>query len=235
MATFLTQKNVKMMGIAGLVVITALGGAFVVQPTVAKIQSQATEISDAQANMDLLSSKKSGLQLAKDTYPEVQKVNATLVNQFPELAQVPELLDAITAGAVAVGINPADISSITFYPPTIKAPEVPVTPEEGEEVTTVSTGEYAEMEVNISITGSPLQIEQFMAYLNTMDRVMIISGFSVDVKQVSDSRREASLSLTGKTFIYKEILSPEQVAEQAKLDAENPTDEAPVDQTPITD
>lgn len=237
MATLLTQKTVKFLGIAGIVILLAGGGVMVVQPLITQVQAQASEIQSAKDEIDAKTASRDKLKAAKTNYTTVKATNDDLLKQFPELAQVPELLDAVTAGAVSTGIPASDLSSLTFSAPAIKIPVVaavapaatdtkedaapePATPAPAD--TVVSSGDYAEMEVGIAIKGTPTQIQDFLAYLNKMDRVMIISAFSVDVAKDEESgSNTATLALTGTTFIYKAIKTPDEIIAQSAASAKN--------------
>jgi hypothetical protein len=71
-------------------------------------------------------------------------------------------------------------------------------------------GEFATIEVAMSVTGSPEALQRFMDYLNRADRAFIISTFSI-----SKSGGEDQLALTGKIFVYPAIVTPdEQLAAQ---------------------
>lgn len=239
----LTQKTVKFLGIVGLVAVTAVGATVVAQPMFNSIQSQASDIQNAKDGISSMTTQRDQLQKAKVDYPQVQKVNDQLSRQFPSLAQVPELLDTITAGAVSVGIDPSNITSITFAAPTVKTPTVPAatggstsgsssspSPSPSPSPSSAppapagaqanagvgSGGDYATMDVGISIQGSPEQTQQFLTYLNKMDRAMIIKKFSVDIAQKDNAGIKASLSLTGTVFVYKAILTPTEQANQTK-------------------
>lgn len=258
MATLITQKTVKFLGIAGIVVLIAAGGVLVVQPLITQVQSQASEIQSAEDQIDTMTTSRDQLKDSKTNYNIVKATNDELLLQFPELAQVPELLDTITAGAVGTGIPASDLSSLTFSAPAITVPTVAaVAPaaeaapaEEAAEAadaaaapapadTVVSAGDYAEMEVGIAIKGSPTQIQEFLTYLNTMDRVMIISAFSVDVaKDAETGQSDATLAITGTTFIYKSILTPDQIIAQsdaaATVTEDTATDVVPSGGTEVT-
>lgn len=252
----ITQKTVKFVGVASLVIVTALGGVLVAQPLYNQVTTQNAELTSVQDELTTMQTARDGLDTAKDQYDDIQAINDQLKAQFPELANVPDLLDSITLGAVESGITPTDISSITFGNPTVAVPAVPEVapttegeaPAEGETPpaddaaaapadgatadTTVSTGEYAEMEIGIAATGNPQAIQQFLSYLNTMDRVMIINTFSVDTTEAEDTGAVSNLSLTGKVYIYKAILTPEQSLQQAEQVAAG---EVPADGTVTED
>ena len=227
MAAILTQKTVKALGIATLVILTVGGGMLVGQPLYNSIQTQAEELDAANSSITTLEASKTSLEKSKADYPAVAAIDATLLGQFPQLAEVPVLLDVITAGAVSTGVSPSAISSMTFSSPAIAvpviAPVAEVAPEEGAETdaaaeaappadvsTVATTGEFATMEVGLSISGSPTQMQDFLKYLNTMDRAMTITGFSIADGEAGAGSK--TLSLTGTVFIYKAIPTPTDVS-----------------------
>jgi hypothetical protein len=228
MAAILTQKTVKALGIATLVLLTIGGGMLVGQPLYNNIQTQTTELKDAEASIKTLEDAKAALEESKANYPAVEAIDNGLLAQFPELAEVPILLDVITAGAVSTGVNPNAISSMTFGAPVISVPvvaavaEAPAAEDAAAEtppaedaaaaadVTTVATsGEFATMEIGLSISGTPTQMQNFLTYLNTMDRAMIITGFSISDGEGGEGTK--TLSLTGTVYIYKGIPGPTEI------------------------
>ena len=214
----LTQKTVKIIGIAAVAIIGLGGGVLVGQPMVSSIQTQSEELVSVQDQVTAMETNNIALEKSKTDYPTVKRINEQLVTQFPELAQVPELLDIITAGAISSGISPNNISSITFADPEVSVPQVVAAPsaettteEEAAAApvdTTASAGEFATLEIGINITGSARQLESFLNYLNNMDRAFIVNGFSVTTNQDGVSE----LSLTGDVFIYKAIPTPESAS-----------------------
>lgn len=220
----LTQKTVKLMGIVGVSILAIGGGALLGQPLFNSYNERSAELETIQAEVDRSQDSLNALLAAQSNFEAIDRINQQLVIQFPELALVPELLDTLTAGAVASGISPSNIPSITFGQPTISIPIIaPVAePVEGEEaaapITEVSTNEFAVMEVGITITGSEAELEQFLSFLNEMDRAFLVSSFSIS----SGEDGIKTLALTGKTFIYNTILTPEQIiAQNNAADANN--------------
>ena len=233
MAAILTQKTVKALGIATLVILTIGGGMVVGQPLYNNIQAQATELGESKTSIAGLEKSKADLQKAKADYPAVSAIDSTLLAQFPELAEVPILLDVITAGAVSTGVSPSAISSMTFGAPVITEPQVADTtadapPADAEAAPAVdgaaapadgvaapaavsavaASGNFATMEIGLSISGSPTQMQNFLTYLNTMDRAMTVTGFSISASSNGGNEGDKTLSLTGTVYIYKGIAGP---------------------------
>ena len=123
----LTQKTVKFVGIASLVIVTALGGVVVGQPLYNHIKTQSDELSSTQEELATAQKSRNGLEEAKSQYPAISEINAQLTKKFPDLANVPGLLDTLTAGAVQSGMAPSDITAISFSNPTVATPVVPAT------------------------------------------------------------------------------------------------------------
>lgn len=244
MAAILTQKTVKALGIATLVILTIGGGMVVGQPLYNNIQAQATELEESKTSIAGLEKSKADLQKAKADYPAVSAIDSTLLAQFPELAEVPILLDVITAGAVSTGVSPNAISSMTFGAPVITEPQVadtaaPPADAETEAAPAVdgaaapadgaatdaavsavaSTGNFATMEIGLSISGSPTQMQNFLTYLNTMDRAMTVTGFSISASSNGGNEGDKTLSLTGTVYIYKGIAGPTEAVPAPAEDA----------------
>lgn len=247
MAAILTQKTVKALGIATLVILTIGGGMVVGQPLYNNIQAQATELEESKTSIAGLEKSKADLQKAKADYPAVSAIDSTLLAQFPELAEVPILLDVITAGAVSTGVSPSAISSMTFGAPVITEPQVADTtadappadaeaeaapavdgaaaPADGDAAApaavsaVASTGNFATMEIGLSISGSPTQMQNFLTYLNTMDRAMTVTGFSISASSNGGNEGDKTLSLTGTVYIYKGIAGPTEAVPAPAEDA----------------
>lgn len=219
----LTQKTVKLIGTVGVVILAVGGGALIGQPLFNSYSERTAELESVQAEVDRSQQNLASLQASQANFETIDEINQALVVQFPELALVPELLDTLTEGAVRSGISPEDIPSITFGTPTIFVPTVPpVTeaPAEGEEteetpVAPVATNEFAIMEVGITILGTEQELEEFLTFLNEMDRAFIVSGFSIS----SGEGNTKTLSLIGETFIYNTILTPEEIIAQNNANA----------------
>lgn len=251
----LTQKTVKFVGIASLVIVTALGGVVVGQPLYNHIKTQSDELSSTQDELATAQKSRNGLLTAKQQYPAIEEINAQLSKKFPDLANVPELLDTLTAGAVQSGMSPSDITAISFGNPTVSTPVVPATTggasgtpssgssaapsaapsaaassapanggtaTEGAGNTSVASGSYADMEIGISAKGSPENVQKFLDYLNKMDRAMTINTFSV-TQADSEDGKGATLSLTGKVYIYKKISTPVETEKQATQQSNSST------------
>lgn len=228
----LTQKTVKLVGIVGVALLAVGGGALIGQPLFNGYTEKTAELVAIQDEVDRSQQNLSSLQAAQTNFELIDSINQELVVQFPELALVPELLDTITAGAVQSGISPSDIPSITFGSPEINIPVIPPTveePAEGEEageappVTEVATNEFAVMEVGISIIGTETELEEFLNFLNEMDRAFVISSFSISTGEGNIK----NLSLTGETFIYNTILTPEELIAQANAEQGGEVTEEP--------
>jgi hypothetical protein len=252
-----TKKTVRLMGISSIVILTTLGAVTVVQPLITNVKTQNEAVSTAKEEIEAISASRDNLAGSRDNYEEIVEVNNQLITQFPELAEVPQLLDIITQGAVQSGINPANISSLTFAAPAVVAPVVAAdtakvagddieaealaagggaeggapaaegaapaaaAPAAGAADVTVSTGEFAEMEIGINAEGTSDSVQRFLSYLNTMDRVMLINGFSIEGGAPNETGgvSNTTVSLTGKVFVYKKIPTPEEILAQSEEEA----------------
>lgn len=245
MPSLLTQKTVKFIGIAGIVILAIGGGTLIIQPTIGNIQTQASTIQSAKDQVSTIMVSKDTLSLAKANYSKVSLINKALLKQFPSLANIPELMTALSTGATESGMSPSDISSITFAAPAIQIPVIapptttkaskssksstppaaptaqPAAPAAGSAPTgsagsantTVSTGDFATMDVGISVDGTPHQIQEFLNYINKMNRVMIVSAASITVApgKTNMDASAATLSITGTTYIYRHIQTPAEL------------------------
>lgn len=74
--------------------------------------------------------------------------------------------------------------------------------------TTVSAG-YGELELSVNITGSPVQIQNFLNFLNGLERAVIIQGVSLSPE--GESGETVALSFSAKTYVYAQIPDPTEV------------------------
>lgn len=226
MAIVLTKKTVKLAGIA-VIVIGAIAGTYLVAtPLVNSYQSQQEDISTSNSQLEIQKASLDSLRIAKENYPEVQKIDQELRSQFPDLAQTQELLNTIVAGLTSSGLNENNISSVEFKAPnktTATAPAIkdttttPTTPQTNTNPgdKTISTsgnvGEFATVEVSLSINGNPDSLKKFLDYMNNAERAFIITKFSISKAASKDSPDSKNLSLTAKVFIYPAIDTPNAI------------------------
>lgn len=244
----LSKKLIKVLGIA-LIAIILLGGWFGVgQPLLNQSNTQATELKSAQDSLTAQTTKLAELSNVEANIDVVNQINSDLLNKFPELADVPGLLDSIGNAAAVSGIAAENITQVNFGTPALveAAPAAGATegaaegtteggdtsatpaPTEGAAAPTdgevVSTSKLANMTVDITVIGTTAQFQSFLGQLKSMDRGFTIGNFSIATSGEDDS----TLTLKGTTFIYSHIATPDETLEgQAPVDDAATGDQAP--------
>lgn len=234
MAKF-SKRNIKLVGIASVGVIAIAGFFVVISPLINQQGIQATERSDAEEKITKMEDQLITVATVENNYPEVKAVNDQLAVQFPSLASVPTLLNAISLASLQAGIAPENITALGFTTPALvesaaPAPAAPAptdgaAPVEGEldaagekavtdtadsaPAQTTTSDKLASMDITLSVSGSPRQFESFLNNLAGMDRVIIVTGAGVSGGSAEDPAG-GSLSLQAKTYLYERILSPEE-------------------------
>lgn len=224
----LTKRYVIIIGTIASVAIAGLGVNYAVLPSIGSIQEAQTNIQDAESSRDMMQTRLTGLETAKDQFESIQAINSDLALQFPETGQTQLLLDQLFIGAALSGMSTNQIKSIDFSPPTIQTPEIPVAaaptetapPAEGEatpspadtatppaaDAQTALPEGFATLEFSLSLEGSPQQIQAYLNYLNSLQRVVTIR--EATISQASDDGGLYTLALSATTYVYRAIPLP---------------------------
>lgn len=235
MALTITQKTAKLLG--GVVLgIVALGGVYLLDyPLLAEYQEAETAVSDAQTQVDTMSSNITRLNQSKTNFETIETIDQDLKVQFPQAMLSREVLQSIfTTLAAQSGINTEDVLSIEFQPPQIHSPEGgsvnvsqlqqeqavagegedPVAAAEAAAAATANAlaGTYATMQISISVVGPPQNLMRYLYNLNAWQRAIIINqiGFA-DSSTPSCGEDCDTLSFSGTIFIYPAIPVPDAI------------------------
>lgn len=218
---FKTIKGVKLISFLALFLIVAAGTMLVAYPLFTSSQKFAEEYSTAESERITAEDKLVTLQQVKDTIDQVIKLDGESARAFPSSANTPELVDDITSAATSAGLSVSNITDLTTGVPVLAvgavgAPtEVPAeAPAEGEADAAVAaspdapaTSTLAEMTITLSAEGSLNELIRFSENLKSDDkRNMLISTYSIG--KAGTENASYNLTITGKTYIYNEILPP---------------------------
>lgn len=227
-----TKKSVVIGGAIVGALVLALGANFVILPAVNSIGEVNTAIEEAQFAKDDADTLLIKAQTDQKDYDAVKSLDQSLIGQFPDTGETQLLIETIQQGALDSGIPPTQLTSIGFTAVTLKTPTVeetppadpaattegdgaaPVSEELATEVstpaadTTVSAG-YGELELSVNITGSPVQIQNFLNFLNGLERAVIIQGVSLSPE--GENGETVALSFSAKTYVYAQIPDPTEV------------------------
>ena len=126
---------------------------------------------------------------AKNQIPAAEQQIALLAQKFPKEAGVIELQSEITAMVNKAGISTANILSITVAKPTLNA-----------------TGDSADMNVSVSISGNYSQLSQFVNSLYNIKRGIAIESVSLSSNTTTTKGSSSYvLNLSAKTFLLQPV------------------------------
>lgn len=231
----MSKRNIKLLGfsligILILIVVVAAGLPLLNQTT-----AQSAEITQEEDNLTTLQQQLATLQGVQEKYPAVDQINQELAAKFPNIQQGSDLLDNISIAAIGAGMSPSQVTNITIAPPAVVTPPVVATPTEtpaeggdavdaaedaaadaapeatdgatppaaGEEAGSGSS--IAAMAVTLSVEGTPEQLQEFLTQMSNMTRVVKIQGVSF----ASTEDGKSTLAITGESYLYAVIPSPE--------------------------
>lgn len=227
MAFILTKKYVIALGAVGCLAIAGIGFNYSVTPTMDRINASQEAVTTAESDVATMESKIASLQTAQSQFPEVQKIDTKLSEQFPSEGGVQNLLSLIVQGANSQGIPASQVTSINFSAPELvvaspaagatetpaastAAPAQTAPTASGTDATATapaaqtSFGEgFAQVAISLTLSGSPEQIQGFLKYINEMPRVVV-------VKQASMTNNDGTvvLSMSAKGYLFRPITTP---------------------------
>lgn len=226
MANKLSKKAIKFIGFAGIGILLLGGGVLVGNPLLSEISGQTAELKTATANTDTLKNRIATLTKLKTDNPAVDKINVALLTQFPELANVPALLDSISASADTAGISADNITNVGFTIPKLetatpsttgaKTPDAPAAKADAPAISSSAAptaggaagSSLASMDVSITVKGDTGQFQVFLKQLTSMGRVFTVKTFNIAVAAATPSGPGGSLTISGTTYLYKHIQAP---------------------------
>lgn len=233
MANILTQKTVKILGIVGLVAVLGAGVGLVAQPAFKQVTEAQENKGIAEEELALIETQFANLQGVQQNYDATLENAELLATMFPSTVESKEFVNQLVLASVDAGLSPLNMSTITINAPALPDPtasaaptpepaeEEPAEGEEGgegvirnpegaatpDEITGPATGNMAEVEINLSVSGNPENLTSFLNNLNTMDRALKIKTFSIRTTEEGPPE----MSLTGTIYSYKYIPNAEEV------------------------
>jgi Tfp pilus assembly protein PilO len=232
----MNKKNIKLIGIAGIALLTVAGVGLIGLPIVTQTQTWAAEVEQSEASNQQLKTQLSGLENTKSQLANIQAINDELAIRFPNLPNGTDLLQNISSAASTAGIGAAGIESIAISAPSLivdtAAADAAAAPavegEEGDEaaaavpVAETPASNVASMDISLSIQATSDQILSFSREFNNMSRTIKIKTASIS----GGAEGASTFALTGVAYLYASILPPEVTEEAA------PTEETPIEETP---
>ncbi len=200
--TSMSRVTVARIGFVLIFIVLALISWFMVlapraeQATSLTTQAEDTDLRNL-ALMKQLRQTKDELQDA----PAVAQRAQELLAQMPQTADLPAVLDQITAAAVEAGIDPNEVSTISTGIPT------PVT-----ETGLPADVQLAQMSVSLTATGSRQQVYDFLDNLQSLDRSLLVNSTQVSQPTDLEAQTNVTLQVVGTMFVLQSAL-PDLVAQ----------------------
>ena len=189
-----------------------------------------SSISQAESEVGLMQSQRDGFLQAKNMYPQLEQIDASLRTRFPEIADNDGLISQLSIALASSGIGSSSLT-LTFSPPEILAPTFTEAPlpevvdesaDAGEEMPIEdpaampvdmnggeSLSDMAKMDIAIAVEGDDQQIVQFLNVLHSADRAIVVKKFSV---QKNIETQVNQLAITAEVYIFSRIPNPGDTA-----------------------
>lgn len=179
-----------------------------------RLDQQAIDLETA--NLGLLNTYNRSIELAREA-PAAAAEAQRLFAAMPQQADLPGVLEQITAAATDAGIDAEDVTTINTSVPA------PVS----ESAETEDTGvALAQLQVSVTAVGTRDQALQFLENLQRLDRVLLVTASRLIEAPVEGARQQWSIQVTGTMFVLQSKL-PDLVREVDTLLAEARVPEAP--------
>lgn len=220
------QRNIKLVGIAGLAIIAIAGGALVAYPLVGQSQTFAKDTAAALSANKVLEDKIKALQVTQKELPQIQALNLALSAKFPSLPNGTALLTDISTAAFNSGMDASNIKGITISAPVLLTPTASgsttttgsSTATSGNTTTTntttsgtntgaTGTSKVASMDMVIIVSGNGPQLSAFVASLGDIRRTVKIN--KVDLAANTDkTSNQTNMTVGATTYLYQNIEAP---------------------------
>jgi len=191
----MTKTRIWIVATTVLVVAVLAGGwLLLVSPKRAETDELRTQTVAAQEEARELRSQLQVLRRQEAELPAQQAKLAAIERQIPTDPMLPVLVRSLTAAARASGSTLKTIS-----------PGLPVAVATTTESATTAADQVvsplASVPLNLELTGTYFQLEQFIASLEQLQREFLVDTFSISSDAAPDSGGALSLSVTGRVFV----------------------------------
>src|SRR4051794_10073909 len=148
--------------------ILAAGWFLVVKPQHAHAASLRTQASSVQASNGQLQSQINQLKQQQKDLPAQQKLLAQIATKIPDNPALPALIRQLSAAAEGAGV---DLVSL--------APSAPAMSTAAGTVRTAAASPLASIPLTVQVHGSYFNVVQFFSAVETLNRAMLVTGFSL--------------------------------------------------------
>jgi Tfp pilus assembly protein PilO len=190
-----------------LLVLAAIAWFLVLSPRLSSASELAADAEQLQvANLSLLNTYNRALDQA-EAAPAAAATAQALFERMPQTAELPAVLDQITAAATDAGISPNAISTLTT--------SVPVAVAAGG-----ATGiQLASMEIGVNAEGTRAEVLAFLDNLQALDRALLVTSNQVAAVVEAEGGRgpvRETVQVGGSMFVLESAL-PDLVAAVEEL------------------
>lgn len=205
----MTKRQQQIVAVAVLAAVVVLAGAyfFAIKPQMNNRQANQDAAIAAEQEVATLQATLVELRRKEAELPQAQEAVDELNRRFPSTFQQDRWLDSVRTVAGRSGV---ELSAISPTVPAFAseadpdAPAVALDPESP--AVAAGPGLIAEVSVTINASGSKRALTQFLAGLENMERPLLAESVAISGREGASS--EGTLTLTGKTFLSREMDSP---------------------------
>lgn len=182
-----------------------------------KLQDQAAQVD--LANLSLLKRQRDIQDLAAQA-PALAQQAQELFAKMPQSAELPLVLDQISAAATDAGIKPADIALLNAAIPQNVAAQGPSAQSAQEAAAAVGV-QLATMGIDMTVSGEEENLLRFIDNLQSLDRALLLTSTTITWDQTAGKTTKRTLTARATLFVLQSSL-PDLVAkaEQVIADAQ---------------
>ncbi len=199
-----------LLGVVGLVLLTALGWVALIGPAVGAIGEADDAHIEAEDRNAAMSVQLSKLRQQAEDLPRTQLLAKKLDTMFPPTADQPGFFAQVKDAVAKTGIDPNDVTALTLGVPVVFDPSadtsVAAEPAEGDEAPKPEVGDVAVQTVSVGAEGSYEELSELMGHLETMDRAFLIG--SVDLTLGSETDTDLTMTVTGAMYVAPPLGDP---------------------------
>lgn len=192
------------LGGAAMVLVAALGWLFLLGPVTSDLGDARAEATVAVERNATMTTRLRSLEAQRDGLSKTRAVADELSVMFPPTADQAGFFRLVADAAIAAGIGPKDITTLSPTAPVAEMTGTPATL--AERKAALAQSELAVQRVTITVETSYARGREFLANLERMDRSLLVE--SVGVSGSGDGGTVV-VSISGSTFVAPPLRAPE--------------------------
>ncbi len=199
-----------LLGVVGLVLLTALGWIALIGPAVGAIGEAGDAHTEAEDRNVAMSVQLSKLRQQAEDLPRTQLLAEKLDTMFPPTADQPGVFAQVKDAAAQTGIDPGDVTTLTLGVPVLvdltAAGSTPTEPAVGGAAPEAEVGDVAVQTVSVGAVGTYEELSELMGQLATMDRAILVG--SVDLSAGGETSAELIMNVSGTMYVTPPLGDP---------------------------